>query len=118
MNGGRGIQETLAQKRLFFTGLPAMGGENRRELDLLTLNAADLLPVEMPWRGTPHSPLMLFETPYRQLVPFSPFDASIGDANMLIMAQSGGAKTFIPQLFLLLIARPNPQISNIHRRNA
>src|ERR1700722_17089155 len=90
MNGARGIPETLAQKRLFFSGLPAMGGENRRELDLLTLNAADLLPVEMPWRGTRHSPLMLFETPYRQLVPFSPFDASLGDANMLIMAKSGG----------------------------
>jgi len=115
MNGGRGIPETLAQKRLFFTGLPAMGGDNRRELDLLTLNAADLLPVEMPWRGTPHSPLMLFETPYRQLVPFSPFDASIGDANMLIMAKSGGGKTFMAQLFLLMMARANPQISIIER---
>ncbi|HEV3481936.1 MAG TPA: hypothetical protein VGR97_06360 [Candidatus Acidoferrales bacterium] len=115
MNGGRGIPETLAQKRLFFTGLPAMGGENRRELDLLTLNAADLLPVEVPWRGTPHSPLMLFETPYRQLVPFSPFDASLGDANMLIMAKSGGGKTFMAQLFLLMMARANPQISIIER---
>jgi type IV secretion system protein TrbE len=115
MNGGRGVPETLAQKRLFFTGLPAMGGENRRELDLLTLNAADLLPLEMPWRGTPHSPLMLFETPYRQLVPFSPFDASIGDANMLIMAKSGGGKTFMAQLFLLMMARANPQISIIER---
>ncbi len=115
MNGGRGIPETLAQKRLFFTGLPAMGGENRRELDLLTLNAADLLPVEMPWRGTPHSPLMLFETPYRQLVPFSPFDASLGDANMLIMAKTGGGKTFMAQLFLLMMARANPQISIIER---
>jgi hypothetical protein len=115
MNGGRGIQETLAQKRLFFTGLPAMGGENRRELDLLTLNAADLLPVEMPWRGTRHSPLMLFETPYRQLVPFSPFDSGLGDANMLIMAKSGGGKTFMAQLFLLMMARANPQISIIER---
>lgn len=115
MNGSRGIPETLAQKRLFFTGLPAMGGDNRRELDLLTLNAADLLPVEMPWRGTRHSPLMLFETPYRQLVPFSPFDASIGDANMLIMAKSGGGKTFMAQLFLLMMARANPQISIIER---
>ena len=115
MNGGRGIQETLAQKRLFFTGLPAMGGENRRDLDLLTLNAADLLPVEMPWRGTRHSPLMLFETPYRQLVPFSPFDSSLGDANMLIMAKSGGGKTFMAQLFLLMMARANPQISIIER---
>lgn len=115
MNGGRGIPETLAQKRLFFTGLPAMGSENRRELDLLTLNAADLLPVEVPWRGTPYSPLMLFETPYRQLVPFSPFDASLGDANMLIMAKSGGGKTFMAQLFLLMMARSNPQISIIER---
>ena len=115
MNGGRGIPETLAQKRLFFAGLPAMGGENRRELDLLTLNAADLLPVEMPWRGTQHSPLMLFETPYRQLVPFSPFDSSLGDANMLIMAKSGGGKTFMAQLFLLMMARANPQISIIER---
>ena len=115
MNGGRGIPETLAQKRLFFTGLPAMGGENRRELDLLTLNAADLLPVEMPWGGTRHSPLMLFETPYRQLVPFSPFDAGLGDANMLIMAKSGGGKTFMAQLFLLMMARAHPQISIIER---
>jgi TraG P-loop domain len=115
MNGGRGIPETLAQKRLFFTGLPAMGGENRRELDLLTLNAADLLPVEMPWSGTSHSPLMLLETPYRQLVPFSLFDSSLGDANMLIMAKSGGGKTFMAQLFLLMMARSNPQISIIER---
>jgi type IV secretory pathway VirB4 component len=115
MNGSRGISETLAQKRLFFSGLPAMGGENKRELDLLTLNAADLMPLEMPWRGTPHSPLLLFETPYRQLVPFSPFDASLGDANMLIMAKSGGGKTFMTQLFLLMMARANPQISIIER---
>ncbi|MHB8412701.1 MAG: VirB4 family type IV secretion system protein [Candidatus Acidiferrales bacterium] len=115
MNGGRGIPETLAQKRLFFSGLPAMGGKNRRELDLLTLNAADLLPVEVPWRGTPHSPVMLWETPYRQLVPFSPFDASLGDANMLIMAKSGGGKTFMAQLFLLMMARANPRISIIER---
>jgi len=115
MNGGRGIPETLAQKRLFFAGLPAMGGENRRELDLLTLNAADLLPVEMPWRGTPYSPLMLFETPYKQLVPFSPFDAGLGDANMLIMAKTGGGKTFMAQLFLLMMGRANPQISIVER---
>jgi type IV secretory pathway VirB4 component len=115
MNGARGIPETLAQKRLFFNGLPAMGGENRRGLDMLTLNAADLLPLEMPWRGTPHSPLMLLETPYRQLLPFSPFDSGLGDANLLIMAKSGGGKTFMAQMFLLMMARANPQISIIER---
>src|SRR5260370_4147457 len=73
------------------------------------------MPAEMAGRGTPPSPLMLFETPYRQLVPLSPFDASLGDANMLMMAKSGGGKTFMAQLFLLMMARANPQISIIER---
>ena len=115
MNGSRGIPESLAQKRLFFGGLPAMAGENKRELDALTLHAADLLPVEMPWEGTPNSPLMLFETPHHRLIPFSPFDSSLGDANMLIMAKSGGGKTFMAQLFLLMMARANPLISILER---
>ncbi len=115
MNGSRGIPESLAQKRLFFGGLPGMAGENKRELDVLTLHAADLLPVEMPWEGTPNSPLMLFETPHHQLIPFSPFDSSLGDANMLIMAKSGGGKTFMAQLFLLMMARANPLISILER---
>jgi len=115
MNGSRGIPESLAQKRLFFGGLPAMAGENKRELDVLTLHAADLLPVEMPWEGTPNSPLMLFETPHHQLIPFSPFDTSLGDANMLIMAKSGGGKTFMAQLFLLMMARANPLVSILER---
>ena len=115
MNGARGIPEMLAQKRMFFGGLPAMAEENKREIDLLTLNAADLLPVELPWPGTPHSPLALFETPTRQLIPFSPFDSSLGDANMLVMAKSGGGKTFMAQLFLLMMARANPLISILER---
>ena len=115
MNGARGIPETLAQKRFFFSSLPALGGINKREMDVLTLHAADLLPVEMPWGGTPNSPLMLFETPYRQLIPFSPFDSSLGDANMLIMAKSGGGKTFLAQLNLLMMARSQPLVSILER---
>src|SRR5208337_712283 len=68
MNGARGIPETLAQKRIYIGTLPGQAEANKRELDVLTLHAADLLPVEMPWSGTPNSPLMLFETPYRQLI--------------------------------------------------
>ena len=111
MNGARGIPETLAQKRLFFGGLPAMAGENKREIDALTLHAADLLPIEMPWRGTPNSPVILFETPYRQLLPFSLFDSGLGNANLLIMGASGGGKTFLAQLLLLMLARLNALIS-------
>ena len=115
MNGARGIPETLAQKRLFFSGLPGLAEENKREIEVLTLHAADLLPVETPWQGHPHSPLMMFETPYRQLIPFSPFDSSLADSNLLIMAKSGGGKTFLAQLMLLMVARGNARISILER---
>jgi type IV secretory pathway VirB4 component len=115
MNGAKAVAETLAKRRLFFNSLPAMGEADKRDQDLLTTNAADLLPVEMPWQGTPRSPLFLLETPYRQLIPFSLFDPSLSDANMLVMAKSGGGKTFMVQQFLLMAARDNPLISIIER---
>jgi type IV secretory pathway VirB4 component len=115
MNGAKAVAETLAKRRLFFSSLPAMGEADKRDQDLLTTNAADLLPVEMPWQGTPRSPLFLVETPYRQLIPFSLFDPSLSDANMLVMAKSGGGKTFMVQQFLLMATRDNPLISIIER---
>jgi type IV secretion system protein TrbE len=115
MNGARGIPETLAQKRFFFSSLPGLGEVNKREMDVLTLHAADLLPIEVSWRGTPNSPLTLFETPYRQLIPFSPFDSGLGDANLLIMAKTGGGKTFLAQLMLLMMARSRPLVSILER---
>lgn len=115
MNGARAIPESLAQRRLFIGNLPGMGQENKRDLSCLTLHAADLLPIETPWHGTPQSPLILLDTPYRQLIPFSPYDPSMGDANMLFMAKSGGGKTFMAQMFLLMMARANPLISIVER---
>jgi hypothetical protein len=115
MNGAKAVAETLAKRRLFFSSLPGMADADKRDQDLLTSNAADLLPVEMPWRGTPRSPLFLLETPYRQLIPFSLFDPGLSDANMLVMAKSGGGKTFMIQQFLLMAARDNPLISILER---
>jgi type IV secretory pathway VirB4 component len=115
MNGARGMVETLAQKRFFISSLPCMAEENKREIDMLTLNAADLMPIETPWQGTPKSPGILFETRQRKLIPFSPFDSSLNDANMLIMSSSGGGKTFMAQMFLLMLGRLNPLISIIER---
>ena len=77
MNGARALPEDLAKRRLFISSLPGMTEENKREHDCFTLHAADLLMVESQWRGTPQSPLILLETPYRQLVPFSPFDPGL-----------------------------------------
>jgi hypothetical protein len=115
MNGAKAVAETLAKRRLFFSSLPGMADADKRDQDLLTSNAADLVPVEMPWRGTPRSPLFLLETPYRQLIPFSLFDPGLSDANMLVMAKSGGGKTFMVQQFLLMAARDNPLISILER---
>ncbi len=115
MNGAKAITETLAKRRLFLSSLPGMGEADRREQDMLTTNAADLLPLEVPWQGTPRSPLFLFETPYRQLIPFSPFDPGLSDANLLIMAKSGGGKTFMVQQLLAMAARANPLVSILER---
>jgi hypothetical protein len=114
MNGARGVPETLAQKRIYIGTLPGMGEETKREKECLTLHAADLLPVELPWQGLSF-PVMLLETPSRQMVPFSPFDPSLGDSNMLIMAKSGGGKTFMAQLLLLMLGRIDAQISILER---
>lgn len=115
MNGGMAVTETLAKKRLFFGCLPGMSEEDRREHDILTSNAADLMPVEMPWKGTSRSPLFLLETPYRQLMPFSFFDPGLSDANLLVMATTGGGKTMMAQMLLSMAARVNPLVSIIER---
>jgi len=115
MNGAKAVAETLAKRRLFFSSLPAMAEADKRDQDLLTSNAADLVPVEMPWRGTPASPLFLLETPYRQLISFSPFDSSLSDANMLLMSTTGGGKTMMMQMLLSMAARTNPLVSIIER---
>ena len=115
MNGAKAILETLAKRRLWIGSLPGMGEADRRDHDVLTSNAADLLPLETPWQGTALSPLFLLETPYRQLIPFSPFDAALGDANLLIMAKSGGGKTFLVQQLLSMASRANPLISILER---
>jgi hypothetical protein len=115
MNGGRAMPETLAQKRIFIGTLPGLAEETKREQECLTLHAADLLPVELPWQGVTNSPVILLETPSRHMVPFSPFDPSLGDANMLFMAKSGGGKTFWVQSMLLMLARIGAQISILER---
>jgi type IV secretion system protein TrbE len=113
MNGSRAVAETIAKRRIFLGTLPGMGESDKREQDMLTSNVADLIPVEMPWTGTRRSPLILFETPYRQLIPYSMFDPELSDANGLLMATTGGGKTLLAQQLLLMAARSNALISII-----
>ena len=113
MNGSRAVGETIAKRRIFLGTLPGMGESDKREQDMLTSNVADLIPVEMPWAGTRRSPLILFETPFRQLIPYSMFDPELSDANGLLMATTGGGKTLLAQQLLLMAARSNALISII-----
>src|SRR5271157_1070929 len=115
MNGASGLTEDIAQRRIFLSSLPGLAGEDKREIDLLSCHAADLLPLEMPWTGTPRSPLMLIETPYRQLIPFSPFDPDLSDANMLVAAASGHGKSMMTGQMLLQAARQDARVSIIER---
>jgi len=115
MNGAKAVAETIAKRRIFLGTLPGMAEADKRDQDMLTSNAADLVPIEMPWTGTRRSPLILFETPYRQLIPFSMFDPDLSDANGLLMAKSGGGKTLAAQQMLLMAARANPLISILER---
>ncbi len=115
MNGARAFPESLAARRLFFSILPGLAEEDRRAHDLLTPHAADLLPIELPWPGTTRSPLMLFETPYRQLLPFSPFDPAFENANAIVAATSGTGKSVLVGKMLLTCARQDVRVSIIER---
>lgn len=118
MNGARGFAENKAKLRLYISSLPGMMGPDKRDHDLLTTHASDLVPIEMPWNGTPRSPLMLIETPYRQLLPFSPFDANLSDANMILAAASGHGKSVLMGHMLLQAARQDNLVSILERGNS
>jgi hypothetical protein len=115
MNGARGFAENKAKLRLYVTSLPGMAAQDQRDHDLLTTHAADLVPIEMPWEGTPRSPLILIETPYRQLLPFSTFDPNLSDANMMIAAAAGHGKSTLMGHMLLQAAREDNLVSILER---
>ena len=115
MNGATAFSEDIAQRRIFISSLPGLASDDKRDIDLLSSHAADLFPIEMPWNGTPQSPLMLVESPYRQLIAFSPFDPNLSDANMLIAAASGHGKSMMTGQLLLQAARQDVRVSIIER---
>ncbi len=114
-NGANALAETLAKRRIFFSTLPGLATSDRREMDLLSEHAADLVPLEMPWSGMQREPLTLWHTPYRHLLPYSPFDASLENANALICANSGSGKSVLIGKLLLTCARRDTKVSILER---
>jgi len=110
----KAVAETIAKRRIFLGTLPGWA-KRTSGTRICSLECRRSVPVEMPWTGTRRSPLILFETPFRQLIPFSMFDPDLSDANGLLMAKSGGGKTLAAQQMLLMAARGNPLISILER---
>jgi hypothetical protein len=110
VGGATGLQESSAQVRIMVNTLPGLAHPDDRERDMLSSHAADLCPVELPWEGTVASPLILLPTPYRQLIPYSPFDPSIENANGLVVATSGSGKSVTMSMLLMSAARHDPRV--------
>jgi hypothetical protein len=106
--GSKVLDEKEAVRRLYIQSLPGLCGKTRRELECSSKVAANLLPLEGPWEGMERTPLVLLETPMRQLIGFDMFNPSLGNYNMLIVAASGNGKSFLSQAMLLMAARSNP----------
>ena len=115
MDGAVALPESMAQVRMFINTLPGLAGKDKRDHDILSANAADLMPVEMPWAGTPQTPMMLFTTPYKQVIPYSPFDPSHENANAIIAATSGTGKSMLVQQMLLAAGRQDVNVSILER---
>ena len=114
-NGANALAETLAKRRLYISTLPGFATNDRRDMDLLSEHVADLVPLELPWSGMQREPLILWQTPYRSLLPYSPFDASLENANALICANSGSGKSVLIGKLLLTCARRDTKVSILER---
>ncbi|HEY3453706.1 MAG TPA: hypothetical protein VGK64_03830 [Bryobacteraceae bacterium] len=106
--GSKVMDEKEAIRRLYIQSLPGLCTKTRRELECSSKVAANFLPVEGPWEGMEKTPLVLLETPMKQLIGFDMFHPSLGNYNMLLVAQSGFGKSFVAQALLLMAARSNP----------
>ena len=114
-NGANALAETLSKRRLLIGTLPGMASSDRRDMDMLTEHAADLVPLEVPWSGMPREPLTVWHTPYRHLLPYSPFDASLENANALICANSGSGKSVLIGKLLLTCSRRDTKVSILEK---
>lgn len=118
MDGATAAAETVASRRLLINTFGGFADTDKREHTMLSKNAADFMPAEMPWGGTPKSPVMLFETPYNQAFPFSMFDPMFANSNGIICAGSGTGKSVLTGKLMLTLLRTNMMVSILERGNS
>jgi len=65
----------------------------------LDLNAGDLAPIQLPWRGSP-DPVAFYLSREGGIVGISPFDPRAPSWNGLVVGGSGSGKTFFTQSYI------------------
>ncbi len=114
MNGARGYREDTALLPTFVSFLPGVQGvrKTNREFTLLSGQAADFVPIELPWTGTHDgTPAFLARTREGTFLRFDPFSPELTNANILVTGKTGSGKSFLIKQLLLQLQVLNPRIA-------
>ena len=114
VNGARGYREETALLPTFIAFLPGVQGvrKTNRDFTLLSGQAADLVPIEIPWTGTRNGkPAFLTRTREGTFLRFDPFSSEFANGNILISGKTGSGKSFLIKQLLLQLQVLNPRIA-------
>jgi hypothetical protein len=114
MNGARGYREDTALLPTYISFLPGVQGvrKTNREFTLLSGQAADFVPIEVPWTGTRNGlPAFLARTREGTFLRFNPFSTELTNANILVTGKTGSGKSFLVKQLLLQLQVLNPRVA-------
>ena len=114
INGARGYREETALLPTFIAFLPGVHGvrKTNRDFTLLSGQAADFVPIELPWTGTHDGkPAFLTRTRERTFLRFDPFSRELSNGNILVTGKTGSGKSFLIKQLLLQLQVLNPRIA-------
>lgn len=114
INGARAYREETALLPTFIAFLPGAHGVRRtnRDFTLLSGQAADFVPIEIPWTGTHDSrPAFLTRTREGTFLHFNPFSSELPNGNILVTGKTGSGKSFLIRQLLLQTQVLNPRIA-------